>query len=115
MIPVMKPASSVTVLSTERSVWATWARSLGQAGVTVRSNSSSTRATSARWRPSRMSSSIARAARACCTSHSIVRRARGWVKPRSAWSSRAVVSPQAMSAASLNRAASIRLCPGSTS
>ena len=44
----MKPASSVSVLSTVRSVCTTCARSSGQTGATRRSNSSRTRATSAR-------------------------------------------------------------------
>src|SRR5947209_6086504 len=62
-----------------------------------------------------MSLSIGRAASACCTSHTILRCARGCVNPRSASASRAAVSPHAISAASAKRAASIRLCPASTS
>ena len=115
MIPVMKPASSVKALSTVRSVWTICARSRGHTGAARRSNASSTRATTARTCRSRMSSSMARADRACWTSHSIVRCARPWVKPRRACARRAVVSPQATSAASGSSSASIRLFPGRTS
>ncbi len=115
MIPVTNPASSVSVLSTLRSVWATCARNRPQTGVIRASKASSVRATAPRARGSRMSSSIARADSACWTSQSIVRRALGWKKPRIATARRAAVSPHATSAASDRSVAAMRLWPGRTS
>ena len=113
-IPLISPASSASALSVVRSPWTTWARSDGQTGTTVVSNRSRTSSTRRRWRSSRMEPSSSRDFAACWTSHSIVRSAAGWKKPRSPRPMRAAISPQPASAASDRSSASIRARPGST-
>ena len=83
-MPVIRPSSSTSALSIVKSVWTHWARNVGQRGTTTASNRSRTSATAARRPVSRMSGSIERVVRACWMSHSIVRCAFGWVKPRRA-------------------------------
>ncbi len=114
-MPVIRPSSSTSALSMVKSVWTTCARRVDQSGATTVSKRSRTAATAARRSGSRMSASIARVREACWMSHSIVRWAFGWKKPRRARARRAVISPQSAMAASDRSVGSPRPRPGRTS
>lgn len=83
-IPVTRPRSSTSALSSVRSPWITWARSPAHRGSTCSSKRSSTRSTSTRRRGSSIDGTSDRSAGACRTSQGRARPAAGWKKPRRA-------------------------------